>query len=121
MTYDPACSRRVPWALVTMLLISGCFSPRTPIGLTSFDPGEEQIAIARYYQQEAERYRQRGEEALSQAVVYERLFGAESDWVKGARLLAESYFVTAEQHDELAEQHLKRVERGRRSSRDSSS
>src|SRR5579885_1743546 len=93
--------------------LSGCYSPRTPLGLTSFDPGEEQVAIARYYQQEAERYRRRAEEALSQAAVYERLFGADSDWVKGARLLADSYFVTAEQHDDLAEQHLKRADRGR--------
>jgi hypothetical protein len=40
-------------------------------------------------------------------VVYERLFGPESEWVTGARLLAQYYEEAAHEAEQLARRHLK--------------
>ena len=37
--------------------------------------------------------------------VYERLFGPQSDWVEGTRLLAESYEAAAQEQERIAARH----------------
>jgi hypothetical protein len=50
------------------------------------------------------------------ALIYERLFGAESEWVSSTRVLARSYEDAASEHERLAQQHLE-LAGGRRPSR----
>jgi hypothetical protein len=62
--------------------------------------------IARYYQEEALRYRQQADELDARGEMYERMFGPASDWVSGVRLLAQSYRLAAEDRERLARDHL---------------
>jgi hypothetical protein len=50
--------------------------------------------------------RQKSEELLERTRPYESLFGADSDWVNGSRLLARSYEDEARTHELLAQKHL---------------
>jgi hypothetical protein len=51
--------------------------------------------------------RQQVEELTDRAVLYEGLFGRESDWVTGTKLLVQFYREMALEQDRLAEMHLK--------------
>jgi hypothetical protein len=50
--------------------------------------------------------RQQAEALTGSIVAYERLFGPESEWVTGTRLLAQFYEDTAREQDRLADLHL---------------
>ncbi len=50
--------------------------------------------------------RQQAEELTHRAVVYEWLFGRESEWVTGTRLLAQFYEEAAREEEQLASRHL---------------
>ena len=94
--------------LFSVLLLSGCSrGPTTVLDPVSHDPDQDHWAIASYYTREAATSRQQAEEMASQTVVYERLFGRESDWVVGTQLLAQFYEEMAREQDRLADVHLK--------------
>ena len=93
--------------LFGVLLMLGCTrGPTTVPDLVSRDPGQDHWAIASYYTRQAVASRQQAEEMTNQAVVYERLFGRESDWVSGAKLLVQFYEEAAREQDRLADLHL---------------
>jgi len=73
---------------------------------TSRDPSQDHWAIAAYYSRQAAESRQQAEALNGSIVAYERLFGPESDWVTGTRLLVQFYEDTAREQDRLAELHL---------------
>jgi hypothetical protein len=85
---------------------AGCAAPDRGFDLTTFNTSSDQQLIARYYQQEALRHRQQAEELDVRAEMYERMFGPQSDWVSGTRLLAQSYRLAADDRERLAHEHL---------------
>ena len=85
---------------------TGCAAPDQEIDLASFNSAIDQRLIARYYQEEAFRYRQQADELDTRGEMYARMFGPDSDWVSGARLLAQSYRLTADDRERLAKDHL---------------
>lgn len=87
-------------------LWAGCATPDRGFDLASFNSSFDQQVIARYYQEEALRFRQQAEESDGRADMYERMFGPGSDWVSGARLLAQSYRLAADDRERLAKEHL---------------
>jgi hypothetical protein len=85
---------------------AGCNTTDRELDLLSFTPSTDQPRVVRYYQNEAFRFRRQAEDADARAEMYERMFGPESDWVSGARLLAQAYRLAAEERDRLAQEHL---------------
>ncbi|MEO8342068.1 MAG: hypothetical protein ABI604_20620 [Nitrospirota bacterium] len=93
--------------LLAIFLQPGCNgNPTAPLDMTAVDSGHDHKKIAAYYHQQAVVSRQQAEELIHRAVVYERLFGRESEWVSGTRLLAQYYEEAARQEEELARRHL---------------
>jgi hypothetical protein len=92
--------------LFSFVLVSGCSSADV-LDLVSRDPGQDHGAIASYYTHEAALSRQQVEELTDRVVLYEGLFGRESDWVAGTKLLVQFYREMALEQDRLAEVHLK--------------
>ena len=88
------------------IVAAGCAHRTTELALTTYDQTEDQRAIAEFYNREAVKLRQMAEEMSDRAAVYERLFGPDSDWVKGTRLLAQSYEEAAQEHERKAGKHL---------------
>lgn len=91
--------------LLELCVLSGCGTPATELDLRTNDPRQDQGKIAAFHVHEAARLRQMAQDQLHRAVVYERLFGQDSDWVKGARLLAQSYADAADEQARTAERH----------------
>jgi hypothetical protein len=99
--------------LLGFLLVSGCTrGPTAVLDPVSRDPGQDQWAIASYYSRQAAMSRQQAEELTHRAVVYEGLFGPESEWVTGTRLLVRFYEEAASEQERLADLHLE-LRRGR--------
>ena len=93
--------------LLGVLLVSGCTrGPRAVLDPVSRDPGQDHWAIASYYSHEAAMSRQQAEELTHRAMIYEGLFGRESEWVTGTRLLAQFYEEAAREEEQLASRHL---------------
>ena len=92
--------------LLGFVLVSGCSSADV-LDLVSRDPGQDHGAIASYYTREAALSRQQVEELTDRAVLYEGLFGQQSDWVTGTKLLVKFYQEMALEQDRLADLHLK--------------
>ena len=92
--------------LLGFVLVSGCSSADV-LDLVSRDPGQDHGAIASYYTREAALSRQQAEELTDRVVLYEGLFGQQSDWVTGTKLLVKFYQEMALEQDRLAELHLK--------------
>jgi len=96
------------WALVS----SGCWAqksplePKSPLDMTTLDPAQDHWRIATAYTHEATAMRQKAEELFKQAAHYERLFGADSEWVTGSKLLAQFYEEAARERERLAEVHV---------------
>lgn len=94
--------------LLAIFLQFGCSGISTaPLDMTALEPSQDQGKIAAYYRHEAVVARQQAEELTHRAVVYERLFGAESEWVTGTRLLAQYYEDSAREAEQLAKRHQK--------------
>ena len=91
--------------LVELCMLSGCGTRVTELDLRTNDPRQDQGKIAAFHAHEAARLRQMAHDQQHRAVVYERLFGQDSDWVKGARLLAQSYADAADEQERTAERH----------------
>ena len=98
-------SRYLPAALV-LILLGGCSAQSTSYELSSYAPAADQLALAGYHREEAQRLKQKSEELLARAVLFDRLFGAESDWARGTRLLAQYYDDAGREETRLAEQHV---------------
>ncbi|MER3424942.1 MAG: hypothetical protein C4293_18675 [Nitrospiraceae bacterium] len=98
--------RRGGPVFLAIFLIIGCINPAPPLDLSSREPSQDQWKIAEYYSHEAAVLRQKAQEMYARAQVYERLFGSDSEWVKGSRLLAQSYEDAAREHERLADEHL---------------
>ncbi|MEP6960266.1 MAG: hypothetical protein ABI980_16190 [Nitrospirota bacterium] len=92
--------------LLGFVLMSGCTSRTDVLDPASRDPGQDHGAIASYYTREAAVSRQQVEELTDRAVLYEGLFGRESDWVAGTKLLVQFYREMALEQDRLADLHL---------------
>jgi hypothetical protein len=78
--------------------------------MSMLEPSPAQAKIAEYHFREAAKMRQKSEELMERARLYEGLFGANSDWVAGARLLARSYEEEAGSHEDLGQKHLRLVD-----------
>ena len=93
--------------LLASFLQSGCSGrPVAALDMTALNPGHDQGRVATYYRHEAVVSRQQAEELSHRAVVYEGLFGRESEWVTGTRLLAQFYEEAAREEEQLASRHL---------------
>lgn len=93
--------------LFSFLLLSSCTGGSKPVQeLTSHEPGQDHWAIASYYSREAAVSRQQAEEMASRVATYERLFGPDSDWVAGTKLLVQFYEEEAREKERLADMHL---------------
>ena len=96
------------WAFVS----SGCVAPKSPLepkgplDMTTLDPAQDHWRIAAAYTHEATAMRQKAEELFKRALHYERLFGADSEWVTGSKLLAQFYEDAARERERLAEVHV---------------
>jgi hypothetical protein len=94
--------------LLAVFLQPGCSRISTvPLELTNLDQSQDQEKIAAYYRHEAAVARQQAEELHHRAMVYERLFGPESEWVSGTRLLVQFYEDAGHEAEQLAQRHLK--------------
>lgn len=104
--------------LIGLLLGTACHPgpivPLVPLHAASHDPSQDHSKIAAYYAREATQSREMAEELANRVVVYERLFGRESDWVTGTKLLTQFYEEAAREQDRQANLHLELA--GRRSS-----
>jgi hypothetical protein len=99
--------------LFSFLLLSGCTGGSKPVQeLTSHESDQDHWAIASYYSREAAVSRQQAEEMASRVATYERLFGPDSDWVAGTKLLVQFYEEEAREKERLADMHLE-LGRGR--------
>ena len=85
---------------------AGCGTPDRQFDLLSFNTATDQPLIARYYHEEAFRYRQQADEYDARSEMYARMFGPDSDWALGARLLAQSYRLAADDRERLGNEHL---------------
>ena len=101
-TYNHAMVLFLPLAFATL----GCVRTAGPLDLTSPNPNYDQTKIAGYHSQEAAFFRLKANELTQRVHVYEGLFGADSEWVKGARLLQQYYEDAAQEQDRLANLHL---------------
>jgi hypothetical protein len=97
---------RAPGAVTFVLLLGGCSAQSSSYELSSYAPAADQLALANYHSEEAQRLKQKSEELLARAVLYDRLFGADSEWAAGARLLAQFYEDESREQARLAEQHI---------------
>jgi hypothetical protein len=72
----------------------------------SLDPSQDQGYLAALYSDQARALRQKAEALRQQASVYARVFGPDSEWVRGARLLAEYYEDSAQEAERQAGRHI---------------
>ena len=97
----------VVWGCSGFLGTFSCARPAAPLDLISEDPAHDQRLIAAYYEKEAATLRQKAALVSEQAAAYALLFGPDSEWASGARLLAEFYHSKADERSRLASQHLR--------------
>jgi hypothetical protein len=72
----------------------------------SREPSQNHWEIASFYTREAAVFREKAEEQFNRVEVYKQLFGPNSDWVTGARLMGEFYQQQAQDREKQAEIHL---------------
>jgi hypothetical protein len=109
------CNRIGVFVLFLSLVALGCARPSAPLDLSSPDPSQDQWKIASYYSREAVLLRLKADELAERVAVYERLFGPDSEWVAGTKLLVEFYRNAAQERERLADMHLELAANGRRS------
>lgn len=111
--------RTSKWAVALVLSLAfpvlGCIRASTPLDLTSQNPYYDQTKIASYYSREANNFRLKAQELSRRASVYEGLFGSDSEWVRGTRLLEQFYEYSAQEQERLAAEHLDIAGRERQS------
>lgn len=93
-----------------MLATAGCSrGASAPLDLQTLDPESDHWRIASYYSEQATQMRQMAQELRVRADRYAELFGPDSEWVSGARALAEYYEKAAHEQDHLAQMHMSLV------------
>lgn len=95
--------------LAETCILFGCGNTATVLDLNTDDPKQDQSKIAGFYAHQAMRLRQMAQDHFHRVAVYERLFGPESDWVEGTRLLAQSYEAAAQEQERIAARHQELV------------
>lgn len=105
--------------LFLCLIVTACHRGTTVPAVSpdtgSLDPSQDHLKMASYYVRQAAQSRQMAKDQADRALVYERVFGPESDWVAGARLLTQFYENSALDQDRQANLHLELA--GQRSNR----
>ncbi|MDF0642396.1 MAG: hypothetical protein P0111_00075 [Nitrospira sp.] len=81
----------VPLCCFWMISVTSCTRSHEPLALDSYDPSHDGRTIATYHANQAKTLHKKAEDISEQAAAYERLFGPDSEWVIGARLLAQYY------------------------------
>lgn len=100
--------------VVCVLAAAGCAQPLEPIeDMASFDPSQDQMAIAGFYRSEALVLKEKAAAHADSAARYEHLFGPQSDWVNGARQLSQYYVEAAKELERRAEAHAEVARTGR--------
>ena len=84
----------------------GPILPLASTDTASRDPTQDHVKMASFYVREAVRSRELAEEQANRAALYERIFGPDSDWVSGARLLNQFYENSAREQERQAHWHL---------------
>ena len=106
----------VGWAVPILLCsfaAAGCAQTAETTDTTSFDPSQDQMAIAGYYRGQAMALEEKAAAIAESAVRYEQLFGPQSDWVSGARQLSQYYAAAAQELDRRAEASTEVARTGR--------
>ena len=109
-------SHHVGWGVLILLCLFaavGCARTVETIDMTSVDPLQDQMAIAGYYRGQAMDLREKSASLAESAVRYQQLFGPHSDWVSGAKQLAQYYAVAAQDLERRAEIHAEVARTGR--------
>lgn len=91
--------------MIGLITVTGCADRHGELSLTSYDRSADQGKLAEFYKQEAAKLWQMSEALTYRLTVYERLFGPDSDWVQGTRLLAQSYAAAAREQERQAHIH----------------
>ncbi|WP_455370631.1 hypothetical protein [Petrachloros mirabilis] len=102
----PACKARLVLWLIGAHAALGCTSVTAPLDLSSADPTFNQRKIAELHSREAAAFRLKAQDLSERIRVYALLFGPDSDWVSGTRLLEQYYLDSAEEQERLAGRHL---------------
>lgn len=84
----------------------GPIIPLAPLHRGMDDQSPDHLKLASNYAREAKRSRQMAQEQADRAAAYEKLFGPDSDWVTGAKLLRQFYEESARELDREANLHL---------------
>lgn len=103
MNHSPM--RLIVLVAVCIPSIQSCSASPTVPDFYGVGPADDQSTIGEYYRQEATVFRQRANVMAERATAYGQLFGEESEWVNGARLLGEFYQQNARERERLAEQY----------------
>ena len=98
--------KRTGHAASVLIVLGGCSAQSTSYELSSYAPAADQLALASYHREEAQWLKQKADELLARAVLYDRLFGADSEWATGTRMLAQFYDEAGKEQARLAEQHI---------------
>jgi hypothetical protein len=96
---------------ITCLIVTACHGgPILPLASVDTasrnDPTQDHMKMASYYVRQSMRSRELAGEQANRALVYERMFGADSDWVSSARLLSQFYENEAREQEREANYHL---------------
>ena len=94
--------------------LAGCAQSVAPIeDMASFDPSQDQMAIADSYRAEAVALKEKAAALAESVVRYEHLFGPQSDLVSGAKQLSQYYAEAAQELERRAEAHAEVARTGR--------
>ncbi len=88
-----------------MLDMQGCSASPKFSDFNAAETADERSTVAEFYRKEAIMFRQKADEMAERATAYRQLFGEESEWVSGARLLGEYYRQEARDRDRLATEY----------------
>lgn len=91
--------------LISTFGLQGCSASPKQLDFNAPETTADRRALSEFYKKEAIMLRQKADEMAQRATAYRPLFGEESDWVAGARLLGEYYRQEAEDRQRLADEY----------------
>lgn len=93
--------------IASLLFAAGCNRGlSTQLDVDSPNSSQDHLKIASYYSRQAVLSRQKAAEQANRALIYEQVFGHDSDWVAGAQMLTQFYEDAAREQDRQASLHL---------------
>jgi hypothetical protein len=96
----------VPLLVVACAVVfQSCSANPTVLDFYTIQTPEERRAASEYFQNQAVRFRQQANEMAERAETYRQLFGEDSEWVNGTRLLSEYYEREAQERERRAAQY----------------